>query len=56
MKLGLLVGLGLGHIVLDGYPAAPPLKGHSPQFSAHLSIAAKRLDGLRDATWYADRP
>ena len=28
MKLGMEVGLGHGHIVLDGYPA-PPRKGHS---------------------------
>jgi len=28
-------GLGPGHIVLDGDPA-PPEKGHSPQFSAHV--------------------
>jgi len=39
MKLGLQVGLGHGHIVLDGNPAPlpnlPP-KGHSPQFSAHI--------------------
>jgi len=30
------VGLGLGHIVLDGDPAPPKKKGHSPQFSARL--------------------
>jgi len=24
------------HIVLDGDPAPPPTKGHSPQFSAHI--------------------
>jgi len=31
------VGLGPGHIVLDGDPAPPPQKGHSPsQFSAHI--------------------
>jgi len=35
MKLGTQVGLGLGHIVLGGDPAPPPLKGH-PQFSAHI--------------------
>ena len=37
MKLGMQVGLGPGHIVLDGNPA-PPKKGHSssPQFSAHV--------------------
>ena len=37
MKLGMEVGLGPGHIVLDGDPAPPPPKGHSlPQFSAHI--------------------
>jgi len=36
MKLGVQVGLGPGHIVLDGDPAPPPPKGHSPQFSAHI--------------------
>jgi len=37
MKLGTEVGLGPGHIVLDGDPAPPPPKGHSaPQFSAHV--------------------
>ena len=37
MKLGMQVGLGSGHIALDGDPAPPPPKGHSPppQFSAH---------------------
>jgi len=36
MKLGVQVGLGPGHIVLDGYPGPPPPKGHSPQFFAHI--------------------
>ena len=30
------VGLGPGHIVLVGDPAAPPTKGYSPQFLAHI--------------------
>jgi len=30
MKLGLQVGLGSGHIVLDGNPAPLPPKAHSP--------------------------
>ena len=30
------VGLGPDHIVLDGDPAPIPIKGHSPQFSAHV--------------------
>ena len=36
VKLGTQVGLGPGHIVLDGDPAPPPPKGHSPQLSAHI--------------------
>jgi len=30
------VGLGPGHVVLDGDPATPPQQGHSHQFSAHV--------------------
>jgi len=36
MKLGMQVELGPGHIVLGGDPAPPPVKGHRPQFSAHI--------------------
>ena len=36
MNLGTQVGLGPGHIVLDGDPAPLPKKGRSPQFSAHF--------------------
>ena len=36
MKLGMQVGLGPGHIVLDGDPATPHAKGQSPQFLAHI--------------------
>jgi len=36
MKLDTQVGLGPGHIVLDGDPAPPPKKRRSPQFSAHV--------------------
>jgi len=35
MKLGTVVGLSPGHIVLDGAPAPRP-KGHSLQFSARV--------------------
>ena len=45
MKLGMPVGLGPGHIVLDGDLGSPPLKGHSPHFWP-ISIVAKWLDGL----------
>jgi len=37
MKLGMQVGLGPGHIVLDGDPASPPQRGTVSQFSAHIS-------------------
>ena len=36
MKLGVKVGLGTGHIVLDGNPAPPPKRGAAPQFSADI--------------------
>ena len=37
MPLGKEIGLGPGHIALDGDPASPLAKGqHSPQFSAHV--------------------
>jgi len=36
MKLGMEVGLGTGHIVLDGVQLPRPPQGHSPHFSAHV--------------------
>jgi len=49
MPLGMEVGLGTGHVVIDGNPASPPQKGGGgrarPIFS--LSIVAKRLDESR---------
>jgi len=37
MKLGMQVGLGPGHIVLDGDPALPTQRGTAPtQFLAHI--------------------
>ena len=47
MKLGTQVGLGHGHIVLDGDPAPRPLKGHSPPNFRPISVAAKWLHGSR---------
>jgi len=49
MPLGMEVGLGPGHIVLDGDPAPPPPKGAQllpPNFWP-LSVVAKRLDESR---------
>ena len=36
MRLGVQVGLGHGYIALDGDPASPPPKGHSPQFLTNV--------------------
>ena len=36
MPLGMEVGLSPGDFVLDGDPAFPPLKGHSPQFLSNV--------------------
>ena len=41
MKLGVEVGLGSGHIVLDGDPAAPQQGHNSPNFRP-MSIVAKQ--------------
>jgi len=46
MKLGMQVGLGPGHIVLDGDPAALPQRGTAPQFWP-ISVVANWLDELR---------
>jgi len=46
VKVGVQVGLGPGHIVLDGDPATSPPKGHSPQFSAHICMS--RPNGCMD--------
>ena len=45
-KLGVQVGLGPGHIVLDEDPAPPPQRGTAPNFRP-MPILAKRLDGSR---------
>jgi len=48
MKLGMQVGLGPGHIVLDGDTVPPPQKkgGTAPNFRP-MSLVAKQLDGSR---------
>ena len=46
MKLGKQVGLGPGHIVLDGNPAPLPQMGRAPNFQP-ISVVAKRLHGSR---------
>ena len=54
-KLGTQVGLGPGYIVLDGDPAPPPPKGHSPPIFGPYLL---RLNGCMDqgVTWYGGRP
>ena len=45
MKLGMQVGLGPGHIVLDEDPAPLPKKGAEPPPNFRpISVVAKRLD------------
>jgi len=48
MSLGVEVGLGPGHIVLDGNPASSPM-GHSPSRLSFwpMSVVAKWLEGSR---------
>jgi len=46
MPLGVEVGLGPSHIVLDGDPAPPHEKGHSPNFR-FMSVVVKRLGWIR---------
>jgi len=46
MKLGMQVGLGPGHIVLDGDPAPLPQRGTTPNFRP-ISVAAKWLHRSR---------
>ena len=55
MKLGTQVGLGPGHIVLDGDPAPPLPKGKSPPiFGPYLLRPNGCMD--QDVTWYGARP
>jgi len=47
MKLGMQVGLGAGHYVLDGDPAPPPQRGaETPNFRP-ISVATRWMDGSR---------
>ena len=55
MPFGTRVGLGPGHIVLDGDPDSPPQNGAQPQiFGPCLLWPNGWMD--RDATWYGSRP
>ena len=46
MSLGMLLGLGPGHIMLDGIQFHSP-EGAQPLNFRPMSVVAKRLDGLR---------
>jgi len=46
MKLGMQVGLGPSHTVLDEDPAPPPQRSTAPNLRP-MSVVTKRLDGLR---------
>jgi len=48
------VGLGPGHIVLDGDPAPLPKKGVEPPISANFLWPNGWTH--QDATWYGGRP
>ena len=54
MPLGREVGLGPGDIVLDGNPAAPPPKGHTPIVGPCLLWRNSCM--YQDTTWYRGRP
>ena len=56
MKLGVQVGIGPGHIALDGDLAPPSPKGHSPPpiFGPYLLWPKGCMD--QDATWHGGRP
>ena len=46
MKLGMQLGLGPGHIVLDEDPASPPQTGTAPNFWL-ISVVAKGLPWIK---------
>jgi len=48
MKLGMQVGLGPGHTVLDGHPAPLPQRGTAPQFSVHICCGQNLANGWMD--------
>jgi len=48
VPLGMEVGLGSGHVVIDMNPAPLSKRGHNPLPNfQHMPIVAKRLDGSR---------
>ena len=55
MALDMEVGLGPGHIVLDGEPAPLPKRGQSPQIFGPFLLSPIGWV-YQDATWYGCRP
>ena len=55
MALFMEVGLGPGHIVLDGDPAALPKKGAEPPIFGPFLLWSNGCMH-QDATWYGGRP
>jgi len=55
MALGMEVGLGPGHIVLDGDPAALPQKRTQPPIFGPFLLWPNGWMH-QDATWYRGRP
>jgi len=54
MKLGMLLGFGSGHIVLDGDPAPLHQRGTPPIFGPYMLWSNGCTD--QDDTWYGGRP
>jgi len=54
MKLGVQVGLGPGHIVLDGDPAPCSKGAQPPIFGPYPLLPNGCID--QDSTWYGGRP
>jgi len=55
MKLGMQVGLGPGHIALDGDPATLRKKGAEPTIFGPYMLWPNGCVA-QDATWYGGRP
>ena len=55
MALGMKMGLGPGHIVLDGDSAPLPEKGAQPRIFGPFLLWPNGWMP-QDATWYGDRP
>jgi len=56
MPLGTEVGLGPGHIVLDGDPAHPTERAQqSPHFSAHFALARSPISATAELLFHSSR-